>query len=209
MRVQTPYAMVEPPNVSDTVRNDVTAPRRPRWFVFGGNAVCIDSNALTLNNTLAMFYADCEVGNPGVVSLTIKVRAPVDGTRVEVACDDPNIDLIALAKALLAPRADLRTLVEYPAGKDGWRNLGELADRHQPLITARGGRALVDLTREPDEFLVNLIVAIAQRASPTLTFLHAGAVSIDGRGVMPVRPVGIGQVVHHRHPSRQRSPLLR
>jgi hypothetical protein len=98
-----------------------------------------------------------------------------------------------IALRLIRPRAELQHFSVRPLGLAGWRLLGNDGDAEAPLLAADTHRAVLDVRLGPDEFLLNYVVGVAQLAQPSVIFLHAGGVSIDGRGTLLLGRSGQGK----------------
>lgn len=165
----------------------------PRTFRFGPTTLAIDCDVSDLDRWLDEAFADCVVATDRPADLYCRAR--MAGGRLialsfsgAIGC--PPVDL---ARILLRPRHELRHLVEQHCSMPGWRQIGDPDDPHSPLIAGDATRALIDLAQHPDEFLINLVVGMAQRADPAMLYLHAGGAVIDGRGVLMCGRSGAGK----------------
>src|SRR6185436_5576548 len=75
----------------------------------------------------------------------------------------------------------------------GWKLIANENDESMPLLAANDRVAIVDTRLEPFEFLLNFVIAVAQLAQSSMMFVHAGAVSINGRGTLLIGASGRGK----------------
>jgi hypothetical protein len=77
--------------------------------------------------------------------------------------------------------------------RPGWRLLANAVDESAPLLAGDASTAIIDVRVEPPELLVNFVVGVVQLAQQSVLFIHAGGVSIDGRGTLLIGRSGRGK----------------
>jgi hypothetical protein len=119
---------------------------------------------------------------------TVRCTARAHGSHVTLRFDTPTPlpNLAQTAHALLRPRVELQHFVLRD---------GAIIDErtNTPLLTADHTTAVVDTRDEPAELLLNFVIGVAQIAQPSMIFLHAGGVSVDGRGTLLIGRSGQGK----------------
>jgi hypothetical protein len=168
----------------DTLKQDAGIPRRYR---FGTAVLTIDCDSPVLLGWLDDAYADCELEWSEPCDLACRIRSAGDCIVLEFSGEGSAL-AIGVAEALIRPRRELAAVLASTSTCDGWALIGG-----PPMFAASGSRAIVDLSEQPEEFAVNLLVGMAQRARSDMAFLHAGGLAIDGRGVMICGRSGSGK----------------
>jgi len=164
-----------------------------------GDAVLeVDSTYRPLLDDLRSAYADCALPDGHSSSLprvfcsarSVERRSLV-ALRFETPCNLPH--LCELALSLTSPRLELQHLVVRELDRPGWRLITNALDESAPLLASDAGTAVVDARVEPPELLLNLVVGVAQLTQRSVIFVHAGGISIDGRGTLLVGRSGQGK----------------
>ncbi len=156
----------------------------------------IDSTYRPLLDGLQDAYGDCAVeagGDHGTghVACSARVIDDLVALEFEVPANTPH--LCAIGSTVLRPRAELQHFVVRPLQSAGWQLIANERDENAPLLAANGHTALFDPKAEPPDFLLNFVIAVAQMAQQSVMFIHAGGVSINGRGTLIVGRSGHGK----------------
>ena len=147
----------------------------------------VDSDYQPLLDDLEHAYGDCAVDSADA-AIHVRCTARANGRLVTLTFDAPAPlpNLAETAHALLRTRVDFQHFVL----RDG-AIVNERAGT--PLVTADHTTAIVDTHDEPAELLLNFVVGVAQVAQPSMLFVHAGGVSVDGRGTLIIGRSGQGK----------------
>jgi hypothetical protein len=166
-------------------------------FRFGDVVADVDGTYSPLLEELHDAYGDCAVADSdpaariGCSARVVPHRPSLLALRFQVPPGLPH--LAELALSVIRHRTDLQHFSIGDLGVPGWRWIENTSDHTAPLLAASDNTALLDLRVAPPEFIVNLIVGVAQVAQPSILFVHAGGVSIDGRGALLVGASGSGK----------------
>jgi hypothetical protein len=190
-----------------------TLPEAAVAYRFGGAVLEIETSHQPLLDEFASAYGDsrvapailpakCGAGNPAgerepagrIAGATLRCEARFDAPnltlRFEVDAQIPHLCDIALS--LIRPRAVLQHFQPREL-ENGWRVIANEQDENAPLLKANDREAVIDLRQEPDEFVLNFIVAVAQLAQESVLFVHGGGIVIGGRGTLVVGRSGTGK----------------
>jgi hypothetical protein len=166
-------------------------------FRLGDVVLDVDSTFPRLLADLRDAYQDCLVMNhPVQGSKRVHCLAQLIGNallvlRIKGPRGIPNLCDVGLR--ITHPRSELQHLFVRDLDQRGWKQIANARDEQAPLMVANASIAIIDLALEPHEFIVNLLVGIAQLANQSIIFVHAGGVSIDGRGTLLVGRSGRGK----------------
>lgn len=152
-----------------------------------GEAVLeVDSDYRPLLDDLDHSYGDCVTNDANAMRVRCTARA--NGSHVTLRFESPTRlpNLAETAHALLRPRIDLQHYVLRDSAIVNERT-------NTPLLTSDHTTAIVDTSDEPAELLLNFVVGVAQLAQPSMIFVHAGGVSVDGRGTLIIGRSGQGK----------------
>jgi hypothetical protein len=156
----------------------------------------IVSNSETPARELEDRYGDCAVAaiRSDCVSRAACAVRLLDEDRLALVqfSEAATIDVFGVAEALLEHPVDNPLFTQAGVTSDGWRMMSS-AQSGLPVLAARGPDALIDRTRVPAEFLVDLIVNPVLAIQRELLFLHAASVGIDGAGILVIGPTGSGK----------------
>jgi|RhiMethySRZTD1v2_1073278.scaffolds.fasta_scaffold62749_2 hypothetical protein len=167
-------------------------------FRLGDAVLEVDSTYRPLLDDLRSAYADCALAD-GHSSPLPRVHCSaraVEGRslvalRFETTCNLPHLCEIALS--LTSPRQELQHFAVRELDRPDWRLIANALDVNAPLLASDAGTAVVDVRIEPPELLLNFVVGVVQLAQQSVIFIHAGGISIDGRGTLLVGRSGQGK----------------
>jgi hypothetical protein len=167
-------------------------------FRLGNVVLDIDSTYPPLLDELRNNYGDCEVTNhtpTEVPHLRCAARFIEQTTLVvlhfSLPCNLPHLCDVALC--LIRPRAELQHFFDLTLDNKGWRLIANKLEPDTPLLAANSNTAIFDVSVEPSELLLNFAIGIAQLVQKSVIFIHAGGVSIDGRGTLLIGRSGKGK----------------
>ena len=153
-------------------------------------------------------YGDCREPDDAVPGLRCRA-IPAGGSIVALHFEAEGLPpLFEAALSLVRPRETLQHFDEAASGHAGWRLLGNRSDGSAPLLAASERCVLIDVLLEPPEFLLNLIVGVVQLLQPAIVFVHGGAVTIGGRGVLLTGRSGAGKSTTTAALAARGHPLL-
>jgi hypothetical protein len=163
------------------------------WYRIVDAFVGLDSEDLPLRLRFKQVYGDCVSSSPpGPTSpkwLHCRVRVSHSAPAQVVTFTSPQqVDIVAFILALFRDRG----YVEIQRDHDDWRSLG-LAGTDQPLLTAKGGRVLVDALGPWQPLIANCAINWAMWMQREVLFFHAAAVGINGAGVLITGDKGTGK----------------
>jgi hypothetical protein len=167
--------------------------RRTRYR-FGDVILDIDCNYGPLSEELQITYGDCAVDSAGDadrVFCSVRTAGQLVALRFEMAATVAH--LCAIASTVTRHRADLQHFIIRPHDETEWQIIANLQNEDEPLLASDAHVALFNPTVEPPEFLINFVVAVVQLAQDATIFVHAGGVSVDGRGTLIVGRSGQGK----------------
>jgi hypothetical protein len=167
-------------------------------FRFGDAVLEVDSTYRPLLDDLLSAYADCALADGGSSAphrVRCSARAIEGRSLVALRFDTPSNlpNLCEVALSLTRPRLELQHFAVRELDRPGWRLLANALDERAPLLAGDTGAAIIDVRVEPPELLVNFVVGVVQLAQQSVLFIHAGGVSIDGRGTLVVGRSGKGK----------------
>jgi hypothetical protein len=188
-------------HASDLAEQTNPAPGEPvlrASFRLGNAMLDLDTTYAPLLDDFRHAYRDCAV-SAGTPDVTHRVRCSVrfieERSLVVLHVDAPAglPHLCDVALCLIRPRAELQHFFDRPLDRPGWRLIASALDENLPLLAAGAGTAIVDVRVEPPELLLNFVVGVAQLVQRSIIFIHAGGVSIDGRGTLLIGRSGRGK----------------
>src|SRR5262249_13950870 len=97
-----------------------------------------------------------------------------------------------VASALLEHPAAAPLFTSHGVRNDGWQLIAN-ARSGTPVVAARGNEALVNRTRVPIGFLVDMMVNPVLAIQRELLFVHAASVGIRGSGILMIARTGSGK----------------
>ena len=83
--------------------------------------------------------------------------------------------------------------VEVATQSRGWRMIASSFEPARPVIAIAAGRVVVDLERQPWNFVPRFLVSAVMSLQPATIFVHAAAVAIAKKGVLLAGPSGAGK----------------
>jgi hypothetical protein len=166
-------------------------------FRLGDVVLDVDSTYPGLLGELRSTYQDCLV-NVDATQDEVRVRCLarlIENSLLvlQIQGFESSRNLCDVGCCLTHPRVELQHFFARELDQCGWKQIANARDEHRPLMVANTNTAIIDLQLEPHEFVVNLLVGLAQLAHQSVIFLHAGGVSIDGRGTLLVGRSGKGK----------------
>ena len=165
-------------------------------FRFGDALLHISSDSDTPLRELEDRYGDCALeATRGKSAARVACAVHLldeDRIALVVFSDQATIDAFGVAEALLEHPVNDPLFTPAGATPDGWRLINSTRSG-LPVLAARGPAALLDRTRVPAEFLVDLIVNPVLAIQRELLFLHAASVGIDGAGILVIGSTGTGK----------------
>lgn len=164
-----------------------------RQYRFGDCALTLDCDYEPLTAALDDTYADCEVSmRTDEPHVTCHVRAA--GTAVQLRFENTPLlpSLCEAGAMILKPRLEH---CHFELDRDAAGRETIIDSRSDvTLLSAAGDREVVfHPAAEPDDFLLNFVVAIAQLAQLEALFVHGGGVALDGCGALIIGSSGTGK----------------
>jgi hypothetical protein len=163
------------------------------WYRIVDAFVGIDSEDVPLRLRFKQIYDGCVSSSPPGpdyptwLHCRVQISHNAPGHLITFTAPD-EVDIVNFTLALFGDRG----YVELERDNDDWRSLG-LANKTQPLLTAKGAKVLVD-AREPWQPLIaSCAINWAMRMQREMLFFHAASVGIDGAGVLITGDKGGGK----------------
>lgn len=168
----------------------------PRYFRFGDAVLEVAADSAHPLQELEARYGGCSVDATfGTASgrVCCSIRSFDEGRLAAVSLAGPgSIDAFGVASALLEHPVGAPLFVARGTSTDGWQLIAT-AQGGVPVVATRGNEALVDCTRAPRGFLVDLMVNPVLAIQRELLFVHAASVAIHGAGILVIGRTGSGK----------------
>jgi hypothetical protein len=169
---------------------------KTKHYRFGDAVVEVAASSSLPLQELEDRYGDCAVAaacEAPAGRVCCSVRLFDDGALALLRFVHPrSIVAFEVASALLEHPAAAPLFTAHRVRNDGWQLITN-ARSGIPVVAARGNEALVDRTRVPTGFLVDLIVNPVLAIQRELLFVHAASVGIHGSGILMIGRTGSGK----------------
>ena len=157
----------------------------PQLYQFGDGVLQLHTPYARLRDALARVYAESAISKVSPAAIRLTAHAyPVPHSsllRLRFECG-ADFDFVDVALGLLQNHHPEHSVHDSPVR--GWRLISRVAAPDSPLLAVSGADTLIDTIEEPPEFLVNYLIATLMRLQAQMLFMHAGSMSIGGRGIL-------------------------
>lgn len=184
--------VADPTSVASDTHRFSCEPRSCDWYRVVDAFAGIDSEDAHLQMRFECLYGELLSSVAPAPENPKKFRCQVrvgDGEPALVTLDTgEELDIVDFVLAVFPDRG----YVEMHQAAPGWRSIG-LERRERPLLTARGGVALVDTREAWQPLVASCVMNWAMRMQTELLFFHAASVGIEGVGVLLTGNKGAGK----------------
>ncbi len=138
---------------------------------------------------LAMPYGECEVprSDPGAPRVQCDAtRLPGSSLLLLRFAGHPIPSFVDVARRLFWSVRALQCYVEAPCVIPEWRTVVNSERGGHLLLACTADTVLIDLAEAPNDFVIDCLLEVMQSVQPSVLFLHAAALSINGSGVLLV-----------------------
>lgn len=162
-----------------------------QWYRFGDGYLVIRSEHLPFRSRFERLFGTCRAApDERIAAPVVRCDVAMRGEFSVIRFEDPKpLDVVAFAATLFADRG----LREWPPGVFPGRAFG-LESTAGPVVIGARGDTLVASNGQAWEWLIgNIAVHRVLRLQAQVAVFHAGAVAIDGAGVLLAGPKGSGK----------------